>query len=187
VDAVRFEGERVVVEAFEPADVAPLAAYRNDPDVARYQGWALPFTIERATALVATSSGGAPFEPGWWAQLAVHERAGHELLGDVYVHRLPSSPHTIELGVTIAPAHQGGGYATEALTLVLDHLLGPVAHKAIAFVDVRNAASLALFDRLGFRREGRLADSFAFADGTFADEVLFGLTAPQRLAGRGST
>ena len=187
MDAVRFEGDRVVVEPFEPTDIDALVAYRNDPDVARYQGWALPFSVEQATKLVASSSGGELFQPGWWAQLAIHRRTDDALLGDVYVHRLQASPHAVEIGVTIAPVHQGRGYATEALTLVLDHLLGPVVHKAIAYVDVRNTASLALFDRLAFRREGRLADSFAFGDGTFADEVLFGLTAPQRLAGRGST
>ena len=173
-------GERVVVEPFAVGDLAALVAYRNDPQIARYQGWALPFTDEQAARLIAKGSERAAFEPGWWAQLAIRRRADAALLGDVYVHRLAPSPHTAELGITIAIEFQRHGYAAEAVELVLDAMLGPVVRKVIAYVDVRNSASIALFDRLGFRREGVLADSFALDDGTFADEVLFGLTAPAR-------
>ena len=49
-------------------------------------------------------------------------------------------------------------------------------HKVVAYTDVRNARSLVLFDRLGFRREGLLHQGFKRADGLI-DEVLFGLTA----------
>ena len=34
-------------------DAAPVAAYRNDPEVARYQSWNLPFT-EQDAPLMAT-------------------------------------------------------------------------------------------------------------------------------------
>ena len=97
---------------------------------------------------------------------------------------LEATPHAAELGITLDVAHQGLGYATEAAGALLDAVVGPVVHKVIAYVDVRNTASLALFDRLGFHREGVLADSFRLADGSFATEVLFGTTAPQRQAAK---
>ena len=33
------ESERLVLRRFEDRDLASLLAYRNDPEVARYQGW----------------------------------------------------------------------------------------------------------------------------------------------------
>jgi aminoglycoside 6'-N-acetyltransferase len=35
----RVESERLVLRRFEDRDLASLLAYRNDPEVARYQGW----------------------------------------------------------------------------------------------------------------------------------------------------
>jgi hypothetical protein len=35
----RVESERLVLRRFEDRDRVPLLAYRNDPEVARCQGW----------------------------------------------------------------------------------------------------------------------------------------------------
>lgn len=35
---------RVTLRSFAPVDAAVFAAYRNDPEVARYQDWDLPVT-----------------------------------------------------------------------------------------------------------------------------------------------
>jgi RimJ/RimL family protein N-acetyltransferase len=40
--------ERLALRRFRAADAEALAAYRSDPDVARYQSWTPPVTIERA-------------------------------------------------------------------------------------------------------------------------------------------
>jgi RimJ/RimL family protein N-acetyltransferase len=39
VGFVRVESERLVLRRFEDRDLVPLLTYRNDPGVARYQGW----------------------------------------------------------------------------------------------------------------------------------------------------
>ena len=58
----------------------------------------------------------------------------------------------------------------------VDAVFAAGRQKVIAYADVRNGRSLALFDRLGFRREGLLHHSYRRRDGLI-DEVLFGLTA----------
>lgn len=158
------------------ADDAPaLAAYRDDETVARWQSWTRPYSVERAAATIASMADDVAGQPGHQVNLAL--RHGGRLAGDVYVHVLAASPHAMEMGITLAPWAQGWGLAAEAVTAVLDATFaGGSVVKAIAYVDVRNAPSLALFDGLGFRREGHLAASFARGDGTYADEVLFGLT-----------
>ena len=35
----RIESKRLKIRRFEESDLAPFMAYRNDPEVARYQTW----------------------------------------------------------------------------------------------------------------------------------------------------
>ena len=80
--------------------------------------------------------------------------ARDRVIGDFMV-RVSSVQHAqIELGWVLHPDFQGRGYAREAAGAVLDfafETLNP--HRVEAFLDARNAASAALCERLGMRRE----------------------------------
>ena len=155
--------ERLVIDRLVPDDSAALVAYKNDPAVAEYQSWPMPFTDDDARRLITSD------------QLAI--RAGDVLVGDLMVAAVAGIEHALEIGITIAPGAQGAGYASEAVRTVAAAMFGDArVRKLIAYVDVDNAASLRLFDRVGFRREGLLRESFEQTGGRFVDEVLFGLT-----------
>ena len=153
---------RLVIDRLVEADAPVVAAYRSDPGVALYQGWSVPYPVEQAAALAGSG------------QLAL--RFGAALVGDAMVAPVEGAAHAAELGMTLAPGWQGQGLATEAATALVDALFATGRVRVIAYVDTRNEASLRLFDRVGFRREGLLHLSFMSADG-LNDEVLFGLTA----------
>ena len=73
------------------------------------------------------------------------------------------------LGYYGAHAHAGHGYMREGLALVLDQAFGPLGlHRIEANVQPGNQASLALIERLGFRREG-FSPSFLEIDGAWRD------------------
>jgi RimJ/RimL family protein N-acetyltransferase len=153
---------RLVIDVLTAHDAPAVAAYRSDPGVARYQGWTAPYALEQAVALAGSG------------QLALrHDGA---LVGDAMVTGVAGSPHAVELGITLAPAAQGKGLAEEAVVGLVDAAFAGGMVKAIAYVDARNAPSLRLFDRVGFRREGFLHHSHQSSEG-LVDEVLFGLTA----------
>lgn len=60
-----------------------------------------------------------------------------------------------ELGWSLAPAHWGRGYATEAARAWIDHGFGPLALPEITvFADPANRRSLAVLSRLGLRPDG---------------------------------
>ena len=135
--------ERLVIDRLVPDDSAALVAYKNDPAVAEYQSWPMPFTDDDARRLITSD------------QLAI--RAGDVLVGDLMVAAVAGIEHALEIGITIAPGAQGAGYASEAVRTVAAAMFGDArVRKLIAYVDVDNAASLRLFDRVGFRREGLL-------------------------------
>ena len=169
------ETARLRLRRFLPDDAPALAAYRSDPAVARYQTWREPVSPEAAAGLVARFAAGDPTEPGWF-QYAVELAATGELIGDVGV-RLDENRMQADLGFTLARAHQGRGYATEAVTALLDLLFTEHGLRRVsAECDARNTASARLLERVGFRREGRRA-AHTWIKGEWTDDLLFGLLA----------
>jgi RimJ/RimL family protein N-acetyltransferase len=179
---------RLVVRRFVEADAGAFAAYRSDPAVARYQSWDAPFTIDQARAFVTWLLGHHPDEPGEWHQLAIatRDRPG-ELIGDCAFRPRKDEPAVADIGFTLAPAAQGHGYATEAVGALLRYLFETRRkHRVVADCDTRNVPSAALLERLGFRREGELRESYR--DGSaWASEYLYGLLEREWRAGAGNS
>lgn len=179
---MRLATERLRLRRFRPGDAETLAAYRSDPEVARYQSWDAPFPLERARRVVAVLASGEPDEPGWF-QYAVERAADRTLIGDVGVH-LHENRRRAEIGFTLARPYQGQGYAAEAVRAVLDRLFTVQGlHKVCAECDARNVASARLLERLGFTCEGRLREH-TWAKGEWTDDLWFGLLAREWAARR---
>ncbi len=163
---------RLVVRRFAAGDVAAFAAYRSDPEVARYQGWDAPVPEKAARRLVIGFAAADEGTPGWF-QYAV--ALDGELIGDVGAC-LDANRMQAELGFTIARAHQGNGYATEAVRCVLDRLFAAGVRRVSAECDARNTASARLLERLGFTLEGHRR-RHTWLKGEWTDDFLFGLLA----------
>ncbi|MEZ4297858.1 MAG: GNAT family protein [Polyangiaceae bacterium] len=174
---------RCVLRPFTEADLPAFAAYRSDPEIARYQSWDTPYSIAQAAALLASVQA-TPFDtPDTWVQIALADRETGALLGDCALHFLADG-RQVELGFTLARAHQGKGLAREAVTALLDHVFGPLGkHRVSALTDARNEASIALLTRLGFRREAHYLQN-AYFKGSWCDEMLFACLATEWHAAR---
>jgi RimJ/RimL family protein N-acetyltransferase len=84
----------------------------------------------------------------------------------------------------LAQANQGQGFATEALTCLLDYLFQQKRlHRVVADTDSQNVPSWTLLERLGMRREGHLRQSLWFK-GQWADEYLYAILAEEWLVKR---
>jgi RimJ/RimL family protein N-acetyltransferase len=96
----------------------------------------------------------------------------------------PETNEQAEIGITLAPESQGLGYGSEALSAVLDYLLGPLGkHRVVASVDPRNTPSLELMCRVGMRQEAHFRESLRFK-GEWADDVVFATLGPEWLERR---
>jgi aminoglycoside 6'-N-acetyltransferase len=174
---VQIATRRLLLRRFRPEDARRLAAYRSDPAVARYQSWTPPITLDEAATLVREFAAGDPRKPGWF-QYAISRRGDDELIGDLGV-RLHDNLMQAEIGYTIGRPYQGHGYATEALSAVVDHLFSHAIVRVSAECDARNIASATLLGRLGFTQEGRRRAS-TWIKGEWTDDLLFGLLASDR-------
>jgi len=165
--------DRLVLRRFRPDDAETLAAYRSDPDVARYQSWDAPYPVRKARYAIESMAAADPAQPGWF-QYAVELTAERALIGDVGVN-LHDNRMQAEIGYTVAPRWQGRGHATAAVRAVLDHLFRVQGlHRVSAECDARNLASVRLLERIGFRREGLLRQH-TWIKGEWTDDLLYGL------------
>ncbi len=143
---------RVTLRSFAPADTAVFAAYRNDPEVARYQDWDLPVTEAGALEFLTAQQTVARPVPGDWVQIAV-EYDG-ELAGDVAVGLDPAGKQAT-IGYTLRADRQRLGIGREAVSALVDVLLDQLdVHRVTATLDPRNTGSARLLEQLGFRYEG---------------------------------
>lgn len=179
VPLVPIRTERLDIRLMRPADSESLAAYRNDPAVARHQGWQLPYDASHASEMLADQAHLDDVPPRGWVQLAV-ERDG-VMIGDLAV-ALVADGHVAEVGYTFASAHHGHGYATEALGGLVDRLFAASdVHRVVAHLDPGNTPSLRVLERLGFVFEG-LARRSELVRGAWVDDLSYSLLREDRIA-----
>lgn len=175
VSAVELRTARLRLRPFTEADLPVFVAYRQDPEVARYQGWDDTFSAQEGRALFDRQRGVAPGTPGVWFHFGFEPAAGGPLLGDCVLHVREDDPRQGEIGFTLARGHQGKGYAAEAVGAVLDYAFGTLGlHRVVAITDARNAAAARLLERVGMRREGHYLQNVWFK-GAWGDELSFAL------------
>jgi ribosomal-protein-alanine N-acetyltransferase len=87
------------------------------------------------------------------------------------------------LGYWMAADEQGKGLVVEAIRAVLDFGFGPAGlHRLQAAIMPRNARSLRVIEKLGFRREG-LAERYLQIAGKWEDHILFARTREEHVPG----
>jgi RimJ/RimL family protein N-acetyltransferase len=184
VTFTQIQTARLLVRRFQDGDLTTFIDYRNDPEVARYQGWdTIP--PARAAAILQEQMVIEPGVPGQWFQFAIELKESHQLVGDCGLAVLVQDARQAQLGITLARAHQGQGLATEAVNAVLDYaFINLDLHRVIATVDAENIRSAALMERVGLRREGHFIKN-AWFKGHWSDEYLYAVLQAEWLPRRG--
>ena len=175
--------ERLILRRFTDADLEPFLAYRNDPVVARYQSWD-SCGREEAVSFIKGMKSSRPGTPGEWFQFAVGLKQSGELIGDCAMKVDEEEQYRAEIGYTFSREHQGKGYATEAVSRLLDYGFEDLnLHRIVAIVDCENERSVALLERLGMRREGHFIQSFPAHGEGWADEYQYAVLKDEWNAG----
>lgn len=167
--------DRLLVRRFRDDDAETFAAYRSDPDVARYQSWEPPCPVAAAHRFITAMHDEHPDTPGGWFQFALEERTTGVHVGDVAALVDGDDPRLVTIGVTLAREWQGRGLATEAVRTLLGYLFEERGkHRVIADCDPRNLAVVALLKRLGMRREAHHVQSHWDGVG-WSDEYVYAM------------
>lgn len=171
----RLETERLIIRRFRSDDLDSFVAYRADPDVARFQSWE-NFTRAEGVAFIEEMARQHPDTPGEWFQFAIELKSTSAMIGDCALHAFAGRPTEAEIGFTLARAYRGRGYAGEAIAGLLDYAFGTLGKSHIdALTDVRNLKSIAVLERLGFRRDAAMREPVEFK-GEICSEFLYMLS-----------
>lgn len=169
------EGERVRLRMLTSEDVPRLFAQFSDPKVMRYWSRTPLMQIEDAAHLFEEIDRGV--RACEFAQWAIAQRQSDRMIGSCALFKLDRNHRRAELGFALASAHWGQGYAQEALRLALAYAFGTLELNRIeADIDPRNAASIRLVERMGFRYEGLLRERWQVG-GEIQDGAIYGLLA----------
>jgi aminoglycoside 6'-N-acetyltransferase len=152
-------GANVTLTPLAPADAEPLRAIRREPAVEHF--WD---PLEDDFPLAD--------EPGV-ERLTIRHRG--EVAGMVQLaEELEPKYRSASIDIFVAPDHQGEGVCTEAVRLVVDHLVGERGHHRITIDPAaHNAAAIRCYEKAGFRRVGRMRLAERSADGRSWHDALF--------------
>lgn len=156
----------VVLRPLSVDDAEALFAAHGDPETHKY--WSTPAhsTVEETARYIAETLAikGAR---GW----AITESDG-EALGRIALFALREGVG--EIGIVMRRESTGRGLASKALQLVEAYAFGDLGlHRLMADIDPENNASLSLFLRAGFQREGLLRGNWKTHLG-IRDSVIMG-------------
>lgn len=169
-----WQGTKVRLRAWEPGDAELLCAAQWDSEAIRVleAGIDPPMSLEAIRAWIVRDA----TEPHPNVLRFVIESLDGDAVGWANLRDWQSPAGTFTFAVRVYGEHQGQGYATEAVRILLRYGFHELrCQKANSVTISSNQASIALHRSLGFVEEGRLRRN-AYTDGRYWDEVLFGMT-----------
>jgi RimJ/RimL family protein N-acetyltransferase len=169
------ETPRLILRPLERADITAFSTYRSDPNIARYQGWEAPYSLEQAENFIEQMQSVTPGEVGQWFQLGLELKSSGVLIGDVAFQVHKNNKRTAEIGMTLAADYHGSGYGVEGVTELVRYLFDDLhMHRVIANCDPENHSAYHLLERVGFRREGSFVESLWYK-GYWASEYWYAM------------
>jgi RimJ/RimL family protein N-acetyltransferase len=162
------EGDRVSLHPLEADDLDFVTEGVNHPQVRTAVGQSMPTSLAR--------------ERRYYEELNERSDAMHvlvtadgERVGVVELDPLDRETGVVELAVWIHPERRRGGYAREAVSLVVDYAFSELRmHKVTANAYATNEASRGMLEAVGFVEEG-VGREDGFFDGAYHDTHYFGL------------
>jgi ribosomal-protein-serine acetyltransferase len=97
-----------------------------------------------------------------------------EVVGDCGLHTVSKSHCRAELGYWLVGAHEGKGFATEAIAGLAKAAFSAGFHRLEIRCDAGNPKSSGVAERLGFRLEGELREDCREEDGQWSNTRIYG-------------
>ncbi len=175
--------ERLYLTPLTEENAKEVFSYRSDKATNAYQSW-IPEQLVEVKKWISKLDQHKFNTHGTWSQFGILELRTNKLVGDLGIHFIGSENRQIELGCTLNKLYHGKGYATEIMYAVISYLFSELnKHRIMASIDPANKASIALVERLGFRKEGRFIKSYFFK-GEYVDDIIYAILSEEWIQNR---
>ena len=179
-----WQGRLVRLRAIEPSDATVLTEHSRDFEAFLAGGGDVPFPMSAQSVQRWAEEEAVKKREGDEGHLVI-ETLGGEAVGGIGTHHLNPRHGTFSYGINVHRPFWRQGYASEAVVLLLRHFFQERRYqKCNAVVFSFNNASLGLHQRVGFVQEGRVRRAI-YTNGTYHDEIFFGITAEEFLERHG--
>ncbi len=165
--------DRLIIRLAKPDDAEEIYSYRSDTIENRYQGW-FPESVEEVRNYITNMPVNMDIADACF-QFAILAKNENRLIGDMGIIFTGHERMQVEIGCTLNKKFQGKGYATEALTAMVNCFFVTLKkHRVIASIAPRNIASIRLIERLGFRKEAHFKESY-YLRGEWVDDIIYAM------------
>ena len=163
-------GDGLTLRMLTPADGPALLRFVNLPDVMNptsSEGW----TEESMATFLADNVTGAA--EGKWCRYAILPSGHVDAVGSVGLFMVEARYQRAEIGYDLSPEWWGKGVMSKAAETLIQWAFANGFHRIDATVMVGNERSEHVLTRLGFTREGQMAD-YKLVRGEWKDYTLWG-------------
>ena len=164
------QGPHLQLRAREPEDLDMMYTIESDTTLWDVSNRQVPYSREVLRQYIINSQ--ADLYADKQVRLMMELRTTHETVGAIDLFNFEPLHRHAEVGIAVLQAHQGKGYATEALQLLCDYAFRFLGmEQLVAHIASDNTCSMQLFSTCGFTPCGTLKRWWN-VEGTFKDVTL---------------
>ena len=169
-----WKGKNIRLRGVEPSDAEAFFAWNLDTDMARNLEFIWPPVSMAHIRDWAEKQSLKELEHDSFVWMIENNEGA--AVGSIRTHNCIPRYGTFSYGVFVSLEHQRNNHAFEAVSIILRYYFHELRYqKATVTVNAYNAESIALHEKLGFRKEGTIRRMFCTA-GEYHDVHWFGMT-----------
>jgi RimJ/RimL family protein N-acetyltransferase len=177
-DKPTIEGEKVLLRPIDRADAESMWADLADPESTRLTGTHETFEWDQTVRYCASRP-----DQTDRLDLAVIDRGTGQWAGEVVINEVDEHNRSCSFRIALGAGARDRGLGSEATRLIVDHVFDAIDDPAINRIALEvydfNARARAVYERVGFRREGVLREALLW-DGEFHDAIVMSILRSDR-------
>ncbi len=159
-------GEKITLRALEDRDLEHLRGWRNHPDLMKYHFSDLPVSEADQRRWYHNYSGNSG------TIVFIIENEEQAQVGYTILKNVDHKNRQAEIGLYLDPTQQGKGYGKDAFLCLMRYGFHELnLHRVYLEVFAFNTKAIVLYEKLGFKEEGRLREAF-FSQNRYHDIVV---------------
>ncbi|KGP83424.1 MULTISPECIES: GNAT family N-acetyltransferase [unclassified Paenibacillus] len=159
--------ERLHLRKMKVSDSSSLFTVWSDPDVTKFMNVRCFTDVEQAKEMINLLDDLSRDRKA--IRFTIIKKESNEIIGSCGYNSLDFDNLKAEIGYDLAKSSWGRGYASEAVSSLVDHAFSSLKlNRVEAKVDPENVSSIKLLEKLRFTFEGTLRE-YERVEGTFND------------------